>query len=182
MKLIESKKLLKTSIFQVTMDRALDPDGFEIKRAIVHHIGSAVVMPVDDRGRILLVRQFRLPANDYMWELPAGRRDPGETLLRAAKRELREETGLTAKRWTRLVRFFASPGFLAEEMTVFAAEGLTHGEQEPMEDERIQMKWFTQAEIGRMIDRGEIHDAKTLIGFCLWKRKARQRSAAKSSR
>jgi ADP-ribose pyrophosphatase len=182
MKLIESKKLLTTSIFQVSMDRAIDPDGFEIKRAIVHHIGSAVVMPIDERGRVLLVRQFRLPANDYMWELPAGRRDPGETLLRAAKRELREETGLTAARWSKLSRFFVSPGFLAEEMVIFAAQGLHHGEQQPMEDERIHLQWFTQREIANMIDRGEIQDAKTIIGFLLWQRRSRRRSSAQSSR
>ena len=90
MKLISSQPKLKTSIFSVSLDRAVDPDGFEIKRAIVHHQGSAVMMPVDDRGRILLVRQFRLPARDYLWELPAGRVDPGERVLQAAKRELRE--------------------------------------------------------------------------------------------
>jgi ADP-ribose pyrophosphatase len=96
MKLISSKKLLETPIFDVTWDHALDPGGFEIKRAIVQHGGSAVMMPVDKRGRVLLVRQYRLPARQYIWELPAGRVDPGETVLKAAKRELREETGYTA--------------------------------------------------------------------------------------
>jgi ADP-ribose pyrophosphatase len=88
MKLISSEKLLETSIFTVTQDQAIDPDGFEIKRAIVQHNGSAVMMPVDDKKRILLVRQYRLPARAFMWEIPAGRVDKGETVLQAAKREL----------------------------------------------------------------------------------------------
>jgi len=86
MKLISSKELIRTPIFWVTMDHALDPDGFEIKRAIVQHGGSAVVIPVDDKKRILLVRQYRLPARRYLWELPAGRIDPGETPLQTARR------------------------------------------------------------------------------------------------
>src|SRR5215471_1174047 len=99
MKTISSEELIKTEIFKVSLDRALDPDGFEIKRAIVQHEGSAVVMPVDEKKRILLVRQYRLPARRYLWELPAGRIDPGETALQSAKRELIEETGYRAKKW-----------------------------------------------------------------------------------
>src|SRR5712691_13475274 len=103
MKLISSTELIRTPIFWVTMDHALDPDGFEIKRAIVQHRGSAVMMPVDQKGRVLLVRQYRLPARRYLWELPAGRVDEGETPLQAAKRELGEETGYRAKQWKKLV-------------------------------------------------------------------------------
>ena len=170
MKLISSEKLLETSIFTVTQDHALDPDGFEIKRAIVQHAGSAVMMPVDDKSRVLLVRQYRLPARSFMWELPAGRVDPGENVLQAAKRELREETGFKAKKWTKLASFFVSPGFLAEKMTIFLAEQLKEGEQEPMEDERIQLKWYKTKEVDDMIESGKIMDAKTIIGFLAWKR------------
>ncbi len=109
MRLISSRELLKTPIFRVTEDVAKDPDGFEIKRAIVQHAGSAVVMALDARSRILLVRQYRLPARDYLWELPAGRLDPGETPLQAAKRELMEETGYRARRWRRLASFSLAP-------------------------------------------------------------------------
>ena len=93
MKLISSEERYRTPIFWVTQDRALDPDGFEIHRAIVQHHGSAVMMPVDEKGRILLVRQYRLPARGYLWELPAGRLDPGESVLKAARRELAGEAG-----------------------------------------------------------------------------------------
>ena len=169
MKLISSDKLLETSIFTVTQDHAVDPDGFEIKRAIVQHGGSAVVMPVDEKGRVLLVRQYRLPAKSFMWELPAGRVDAGENVLQAAKRELREETGFKAKEWTKLASFYVSPGFLAEKMTIFLAEDLKEGEQEPMEDERIEIRWFTGQEVGEWIRTGKIQDAKTMIGYFMWR-------------
>ena len=170
MKLLSSEKLLETSIFTVTQDHALDPDGFEIKRAIVQHAGSAVVMPIDEKGRILLVRQYRLPARAFMWEIPAGRVDKGETVLQAAKRELREETGLKAKKWTKLASFFVSPGFLAEKMTIFIAEDLKQGDQEPMEDERIEMQWVGSKALDELVSTGKIQDAKTMIGFLAWKR------------
>ena len=174
MKIIKSKEILKTPIFTVTQDHAKDPEGFEIHRAIVQHVGSAVMMPVDERGRVLLVKQFRLPARKYLWELPAGRMDPGETPLQAARRELQEETGLRAKKWTKLAGYWASPGFLAEKMNLFLAEDLTTGEQTPMEDERIEMKWFTSKELGDLIDGGKVEDGKTLIGYLLWKRRSRR--------
>jgi ADP-ribose pyrophosphatase len=148
----------------------VDPSGFEIRRAIVHHNGSAVMMAVDDRKRILLVRQYRLPARSYLWELPAGKLDQGETALQAAKRELTEETGYRAKKWKRLLTFYPSPGYIAEKMTIFLATGLTEGKAQPMEDERIETRWFTAQEIERGIRSGKIVDGKTMIGYCQWKR------------
>ena len=169
MKLISSKTLLETSIFAVTEDVANDPDGFEIKRAIIKHQGSAVMMAIDDQDRILLVRQYRLPAQDFLWELPAGRVDPGESLRQAAERELREETGYSARHWTELTTFFVSPGYVDEKMTIFLAENLTKGEQQPMEDERITLRWFAPDELESEITSGGIKDAKTMIGYFLWK-------------
>jgi ADP-ribose pyrophosphatase len=170
MKTISSEELIRTPIFHVTMDHALDPDGFEIKRAIVQHPGSTVVMPVDEKRRVLLVRQYRLPAMKYLWELPAGRIDPGENALQAAKRELREETGCRAKKFIKLAEFYPSPGFLAEKMTIYLAKEVTVGQAEPMEDERIQTRWFTAKEIDELIRSRKILDAKTMIGFLRWQR------------
>jgi ADP-ribose pyrophosphatase len=170
MKTISSQELLRTPIFRVTKDRALDPDGFEIERAIVQHQGSAVIMPVDEERRVLLVRQYRLPALRYLWELPAGRVDPGETPFRAARRELREETGYKAKTLEKLAVMYPSPGFLAEKMTIYLARGLRPGPQAMMEDERITMKWFTENELHNLIGAGKILDAKTQIGFLTWQR------------
>jgi len=128
MKIVSSREVYKCSLFRVTEDQATDPDGFEIKRSIVRHVGSAVIMAVDKKNRILLVRQFRLPASKNLWELPAGRLDEGEKPLAAARRELIEETGYKAKNWKKLAVFWPSPGYVGEKMTIFLATGLTAGE------------------------------------------------------
>jgi ADP-ribose pyrophosphatase len=165
MQIISSREVLKNKLFTIVEEVATDPDGFEIQRSIVRHPGSAVMLPVDDTERMLLVKQFRLPAEDYLWEIPAGRLDPGESPLEAAKRELREETGYKAERWTQLASFWASPGYVSEKMTLFLAQNLTPGKQEAMEDERIEMRWFAKQEVADMIRKGEIIDAKTMIAY-----------------
>ena len=168
MKITSSKEVYKCGLFRVTEDQAKDPKtGFEIKRSVVRHAGSAVMLAIDKKKRILLVRQYRLPADKYLWELPAGRLDPGEKPLQAAKRELAEETGYKARKWTKLVSFYASPGFVAERMNIFQATDLIEGEATPMEDERIETRWFKPKEIKRMIEEGKIEDAKTMVGFFL---------------
>ncbi len=172
MKLISSRVRYKSSIFTVTEDRAVDPGGFEIRRAIVRHGGSAVMMPVDEKKRVLLVRQYRLPARASLWELPAGRLDPGETVLAAAKRELAEETGYRARTWKKLLSFYVSPGYVSEKMTIFLATNLTEGDAEPMEDERIETRWFTARELDDSIRSGKIIDAKTIAGYLAWQRYA----------
>jgi ADP-ribose pyrophosphatase len=170
MKITSSREVYKCSLFRVTEDQATEPKtNFEIKRSVVRHAGSAVMMAVDSKKRILLVRQYRLPADKYLWELPAGRLDPGEKPIQAAKRELAEETGYKAKKWTKLVSFFASPGYVQERMTIFQATNLTEGEATPMEDERIETRWFKPREIKKMIAEGKIEDAKTMVGFFLRK-------------
>jgi ADP-ribose pyrophosphatase len=169
MKITSSREVYRCNLFRVTEDKARDPKaGFEIRRSVVRHAGSAVMMAVDRKNRVLLVRQYRLPAEKELWELPAGRLDPGEKPLQAAKRELIEETGYRAKKWTRLASFFASPGYVQERMTLFLATGLTEGEATPMEDERIQARWFTRKQLSSMIRNGKIEDAKTMLGFFLW--------------
>ena len=170
MKLISSVLKYKNRLFSVTQDHVVDPSGFEIHRAIVQHPGSAVMMAVDARKRILLVRQYRVPARGYLWELPAGRLDAGETPLQAARRELIEETGYRAKHWKKLDAFYPSPGFVAEKMTIFLATGLTAGEPHPMDDERIECRWFKRKELDRMIRDRKIEDGKTIIGFLTWMR------------
>jgi ADP-ribose diphosphatase len=175
MKVISSVEKYRCELFWITEEHAVDPSGFEIRRSIVQHRGSAVMMAVDDRKRILLVRQFRVPARKYLWELPAGRLDEGETPLQAAKRELTEETGYRAKQWKKLVTFYPSPGYVAEKMTIFLATGLTEGPAQPMEDERIETRWFTVKEIAEAIRTGKIIDGKTMIGFLKWQRESRSR-------
>lgn len=169
MKIVESKEVYRCPIFRVTEDRAVDEKGgFEIRRSIVRHKGSAVMMAVDAKRRVLLVRQFRLPAGENLWELPAGRLDEGETPLAAARRELIEETGFRAKKWTKLAAFWPSPGFVQERMTIYLATELTAGTATPMDDERIESRWFTRPEIERLIETGKVQDAKTLVGYYRW--------------
>ena len=170
MKIISSKEVYKCDLFSVTEDHASDGKGYEIHRSIVRHVGSAVMMAVDSKKRILLVRQYRLPANSMMWELPAGRLDPGEKPLDAAKRELAEETGYSARKWSKLATFYGSPGYVSEKMTIFLATKLTEGEAHPMDDERIECGWFSSKEIDKMLESGKIIDGKTMIGYLTWKR------------
>ncbi|MGD0300708.1 MAG: NUDIX hydrolase [Bryobacteraceae bacterium] len=177
MKLISSVLKYKNKLFSVTQDHVVDPSGFEIHRAIVQHSGSAVMMAVDARKRILLVRQYRVPARAYLWELPAGKLDAGETPLQAARRELIEETGYRAKHWKKLVSFYPSPGYIAEKMTIFLATGLTAGEATPMDDERIETRWFTGQEIEQAIRSGKIVDGKTMLGYLTWKQSRDRKEA-----
>jgi ADP-ribose pyrophosphatase len=171
MKLLKSVEVYKNPYFTVTDDELIDPEGVEIRRVTITHPGSASVLPVDDKGRILLVRQYRYAADEFMWELPAGRIDDGEKPLQAARRELAEETGYRASKWKKLVMFFSSPGILAERQHVFLATGLKLGEKLPVhEDERVTMRWFKPKEIDAMIEGGKLADAKTICGFLIWKR------------
>ena len=170
MKIVSSREVYDCGLFRVTEEHAKDRSGFEIKRSIVRHGGSAVIL-ASEKNRILLVRQYRMPAEKRLWEIPAGRLDPGETPLKAAKRELSEETGYRAKTWKRLAAWWASPGFLAEKMTLFYAAGLSEGEATPMDDERIETRWFERKELDRMVRSGKIEDGKTLIAWSLWPRR-----------
>jgi ADP-ribose pyrophosphatase len=168
-KIASSKLVYDCGLFRVTEDRATARDGFEIKRSIVRHAGSAVIL-VTERNSILLVRQYRMPAEKHLWEIPAGRLDPGETPLKAAKRELTEETGYHAKTWKKLASWWASPGFLSEKMTLFLAADLMPGDAKPMDDERIETRWFKRKELDQMVRAGKLEDGKTLIAWSLWPR------------
>ena len=171
MKIVSTKEVYACGLFRITEEEADDKKtGWRIKRSVVRHAGSAVMMPVDEKNRVLLVKQYRLPADQYLWELPAGKIDEGENALQAAKRELVEETGLRAMKWKKLAFFYPSPGYVGETMTIYLATGLTQGAAEPMEDERIETKWFTKKELRELIRTNKITDAKTMIGFLYWAR------------
>ena len=170
MKLLSEKEVYSCSLFRVTENEGVDRTGWHMKRSIVRHLGSAVMMAVDAKNRVMLVRQYRMPANQFLWELPAGKVDKGEKVLQTAKRELIEETGLRAKKWKKLVSFYPSPGYVEEKMTIFLATDLTQGESQPMEDERIETRWFTKKELRDLISSNRIQDSKTMIGFLYWTR------------
>jgi ADP-ribose pyrophosphatase len=169
-RVLSSVEVYRGPAFWVTTDQVLEPGGVRGRRDIVRHTGSVVILAVDEsrtEPHVLLVRQYRHAARQYLWELCAGRMDHGESELTAAKRELLEETGFTAKRWKRVLKFYASPGFLAETMSIYLARGLRPGKAQPEEDEVIEMKFFPLSAAVRLVLNGRIQDAKTIAGI-LW--------------
>ncbi len=182
-KVVSSKEVFKGPLFRVVRDEIEEPTGKKVVRDVIRHNGSAVILAVDDRKSekdplVLIERQFRYAAQHYLYEVPAGKMDDGEDHLAAAKRELKEETGYTAKKWTKLVRYFASPGFLGEWMQVFLAEDLTAGEAEPEEDESFELQWVPVSELVKSIDAGEMRDGKTIISvmhYARWMRRKKRK-------
>lgn len=164
-RIVNSKTVYKGKVIEVRVDRIVEPGGVPARRELVCHSGSAVVLPWVEKNRILLVRQFRYPAEQALWELVAGGIDPGESPREAAARELREETGYTAKSYKLLFKFFPSPGVLRERMHLFEAVDLTRGAAQPESDERIQAKLFSLAQLKEMVRTNKIQDGKTLIGL-----------------
>jgi len=169
-RILSSRLVYRGPVFWVTSERVLEPSGVRVLREVVRHTGSVVVLAtMEDRREtlVLLERQYRHAAKSYLWELPAGRIDEGERALAAAKRELLEETGYTARHWKKILKFYASPGFVAEPMTVFWARGLKAGPAQPEADEVIEQHLVPLSKALRMVLRGTIRDAKT-ISSVLW--------------
>ena len=179
---LSSKTVFKGPAFSVSSDRVREPSGIVARRDVVRHSGSAVILAVDDSGpepHVLLERQYRYAADDYLWELPAGRVDPGEKALAGAKRELLEETGYRAARWKKALFFYPSPGFLDETMTIYLARGLRPGDAQPEEDESIECHLTPLSAALGMIRSGEICDGKTITAILWLAESLRSESAMK---
>lgn len=178
-RILKPRVAYRAPVFYVTSEIVREPSGVTARRDIVRHPGSVVVLGVDIRGkepRVLLAAQFRHAASQNMMELPAGRIDPGESPLEGAKRELIEETGYRARKWSKAMFFYVSPGFLDETMTIFLAEGLEPGEASPEEDEVILSKLIPLSQAIRWVMRGKIQDAKTIAGLLWYARKVSAKS------
>jgi ADP-ribose pyrophosphatase len=164
-KILRSKMIYQGRVFGVRRDEVIEPTGVRATREVITHPGSVVVLPVLPDRRIVLIRQYRHATRQFLWELVAGRMEAGENPRRAAGRELIEETGYRAKRFRVFLDVFPTPGFLEERMYILLAEGLTLGEAEPEEDEKITVKAFTCKELENMMQRGKLRDAKSIAGL-----------------
>lgn len=162
---LSSEIVYEGKVFGIRRDEVIEPTGVRTTREMITHPGSVVVLPVLPDGRVLLIQQYRYAARQYLWELVAGRMDRGETPEEGAARELREETGYRAKKFKIFLEFFPTPGFLEEKMYLLLAEGLTPGEAEPEEDEKIVARAYTHKELDEMLRGKKLRDAKTIAGL-----------------
>lgn len=167
---LSSEIVYEGKVFGIRRDEVIEPTGVRTTREMITHPGSVVVLPVLPDGRVLLIQQYRYAARQYLWELVAGRMDGGETPEEGAARELREETGYRAKKFKIFLEFFPTPGFLEEKMYLLLAEGLTPGEAEPEEDEKIVARAYTHKELDEMLRKKKLRDAKTIAGLLYYLR------------
>jgi len=164
-KVISSRTMFAGRVFGVRRDVVVEPGGIRTTRDVVTHNGSVVLLPVFPDGSILLIRQYRHSVRQPLWELVAGRIEPGEAPLRAARRELLEETGYTARRYRKLLDIFPTPGFVSERMVVYACDGLRSGAARPEADEKIVARRFRLRALETMMRRGTLRDAKSIAGI-----------------
>ncbi len=172
---LSSRVVYKGPLFRIFHDSIIEPGGFSNERDVIRHNGSVVILALDNAKNkrdpwVVMERQYRHAAGQFLWELPAGKLEEGEEALAGAKRELAEETGYRAKKWRPLVEYYASPGFLGESMKVFLAEGLEPGEASPEEDEKIELRLVKLSEVLKMIEKGAILDGKTMTSVLLYAR------------
>jgi ADP-ribose pyrophosphatase len=162
---LNSTTVYEGPVFGIRRDEVIEPSGVRAIREVITHPGSVVVLPVLPDEKILLIQQYRHATRQYLWELVAGRMDHGETPKAAGARELIEETGYRAKRLRVFLDVFPTPGFLEERMFLLLAEGLTAGEAEPEEDEKIISRAYNRRKLEEMIRSGKLRDAKSIAGI-----------------
>ena len=165
---LDGSEMYRGLLVTVEHWRAVVPDGRVALREIVSHAGASAIVPVDENGFVTLVWQYRIAMGRHLLEIPAGKRDdPEEDFLSCAKRELKEETGLTANDWIPLTAIDTSPGFLTERIGLFLAMGLSEGDANPDEDEYLQIKKMPLSEAVSWVMKGRITDAKTIAGLLM---------------
>lgn len=157
-------------VFGISITEALSAAGNPMKVEIVHHPGGASAIPVNREGKIALVRQYRFPPQRFCLEIPAGRIDPGDTPLEAARRELEEEVGVRAHRMELVCEFYPTPGYCEERLYIYLATELEETRQHLDRDEEIEVYWVAFDEALELVRRGEIDDAKTIIALLMVER------------
>jgi 8-oxo-dGTP pyrophosphatase MutT (NUDIX family) len=164
---IASQPIYSGRIINVSTERLLYSNGREHDLDFVRHPGAAAVVAVDDAGRVCMVRQYRHGIVDFLWEIPAGKLDPGEAPQVCAVRELAEETGVTARRWTSLGQYLPAPGIFTEVIHLYLARDLVIGAPAPDADEELELQWLPLREAADKVLRGEWNDGKTAMA--LWR-------------
>ena len=161
-KKLSSEEIYRGRVVTLHVDRVELPNGKTSLREIIDHPGGVGILAIDDEGRAMMVEQFRYAFGRAMWEIPAGKREPGEAPLETARRELQEEVGATAAHWMPLGELIPSPGCYAETLYLFLARGLTFGQTHPDEDEFLHVSRVGLGELTQACLSGEIRDAKTV--------------------
>ena len=164
-KKLSSKLVYEGKILNLRVDTVRLPNGKEGQREVVEHSGAVAIVALTTKQEVLLVRQYRYPAQQELMELPAGKLELNEKPLECAKRELMEETGVVAGRWQELYAFYSTPGFSNEKLYLFMAKDLTFKEQHLDADEFVEMKKVSLQRALGMIKEGQINDAKTIVGI-----------------
>jgi ADP-ribose pyrophosphatase len=170
-KIVNSQKIFSGKTVELYQDFVIEPEGRAATREVVRHRPAVVILPLLNPNEILLIRQYRYPVDDYLWELPAGSIEAGETPMEAASRELEEETGYHAESLAELASFYSTPGFTDERMHLFLASNLTKTATKPDEDENIETHSISRPKVYAMLFGGDIVDAKTIAGLLLAKSK-----------
>lgn len=164
-KKIASQNIFSGKVINVRVDTVLLPNGNKATREVVEHPGAVAIIPVNEKNKIIMVRQYRQPAGEVLLELPAGKKDQGEAPLVCARRELEEETGYVAREWKELFSFYTTPGFSNELLHLILAKGLEKKEAHPDSEEFLDITEITLNQALKMIFDGQIRDGKTVIGL-----------------
>jgi ADP-ribose diphosphatase len=170
-KILNSKKLFTGQSIELVQDYVVEPSGRSTTREVVRHPPAVVVLPMINKSDIVLIRQYRYAVDEFLWELPAGSVENGESILAAGGRELEEETGYHAGAVSELARFYSAPGFTDEQMHLILASQLTKTEAHPDSDESIECHAISREKVFAMLFGGDIIDAKTIAGLLLAKSK-----------
>jgi ADP-ribose pyrophosphatase len=164
---LSSEEVFKGHFFTVSSDRVAQIDGSVHQREYIKHPGAAAIVPINDRGQVLIERQFRYAPRTIFTEFPAGKRDPGEATIETAVRELAEETGHEAQEWAFLTRIYPAIGFADELMDIWLCKGLNEVAQRLDEGERLQLHWVDISALMQALAGHDLPDVKTQIA-CLW--------------